>query len=390
MKKHALILLLLTLIVATFNNTAGAVPTEMVDPVSGLSSVVDKFSLWQKPAFFRGAMLNPATNYLGRPGLGPTVDITKADLVALKAAGANVVTLLYSGLYDVTAPYEWNMTNHTRLESAINWAWETGLYVVINIGSGPGRPEDSAFNVDTKDETVWYSEMEQGLWVDMWKDIATLYKDHPNVIGYDLFGEPHPEAPISQPPALPAVWYDLAKRITAAIRVIDKDTPIIVESTNYAGAGAFKSFVPTGDARTIYSFHMYEPESFTSQGLVENGTPIVYAYPGSALSDDGTVEYWDKTRMATALAPVKDFQVKNPGAPIFVGEFGCNRKILSCINYLGDAISLFEANGWHHTYFAWHVDDEFDYEKEPTETVRVPESSYMKMIKTYWAKNVYF
>jgi len=350
---------------------------------------VDKFALWTASSSFRGAMITPVSNRTGRPGLGPTLPITIEDLRALKLAGANTVMLLYPNHYGVNAPYAFNAENLANLQKTVDLAWEVGLYVVINIEDGPGRPADPAFVIDTKDETLWYSEEEQTRWVDTWMDLAFVFKDYPNVIGYDLLAEPHPESPIIQPPAPPTVWFNLAKRITTAIRAIDPLTPIIVESTLWGNPKTFPAIVPTGDTKTIYSVHMFAPSSFTAQGLVESGSPILYSYPGFMPSDDGTVEYWDKARIAKALLPVRDFQTKN-GVPIFVGEFGCNRKVVSCINHLRDSVSLFEEYGWSHTFSDWRTDDEFDYEKEPTGTERVPESSYMKMIKPNWAKNSYF
>ncbi len=350
---------------------------------------VDKFALWTASSSFRGAVTAPSSNPSRRPEFGPTIDMTIEDLRALKLAGANTVTLHYPGHFDITAPYNFNLANWNKLQDAVGWAWEVGLYVVITVDTGPGRPGDDAFDFDGKDDTVWYSEGEQALWVDMWKDLATAFKDYPNVIGYDLMKEPHPESTVILPPAPPMVWFDLAKRLTTAIRTVDTSTPIIIESTVWGHPDTFPAIVPTGDTKTIYSFHMYTPNSFTTQGLVEYGTPIVYSYPGLMPSDDGTVEYWDKARIAKALLPVREFQTKH-AVPIFVGEFGCNKKILSCINYLKDGMDLFEEYGWSHSFFAWRIDRDFDYEQEPTGTVRVPESSYMKMIKPYWAKNSYF
>ena len=47
-----------------------------------------------------------------------------------------------------------------------------------------------------------------------------------------------------------------------AIREVDAETPIILDSGFYATAWAFKVLEPVLDDKTIYSFHMYEPYSF--------------------------------------------------------------------------------------------------------------------------------
>jgi hypothetical protein len=46
-------------------------------------------------------------------------------------------------------------------------------------------------------------------------------------------------------------WNAFAAEITAAIRQVDPDTPIIVNSISWAAAAWFPALQPTGDPRTV-------------------------------------------------------------------------------------------------------------------------------------------
>jgi aryl-phospho-beta-D-glucosidase BglC (GH1 family) len=293
----------------------------------------------------------------------------------------------------VEPPYELDQEKLDYLDNAIAWSEEVGLYVILHFRNGPGKSEDTFASGEGKtDETVWYSEKEQAKWVEMWAFVARRYKNRPNIIAYNLMVEPHPEDPAKQEPADADVWTGLAKRITDAIRSVDKETPIIISSTWWSNPIGFQNLKPTGDLRTIYAFHMYEPTDFTHQSFEWAGKGNVSAlvYPGMIYSDVyEETRYWDKNLLQEFLDPVLSFQ-KKYNTPIFIGEFGCNRKVSSCVTYLDDLLSIFEDRGWSYTYFLWRDIDEFDYEKEATGNTRVTESAYMKLFKKYWSENEYF
>jgi len=349
----------------------------------------DKFAFWKQPSFFRGAAINPYGPYGEEEG---RVYVTKQDFQALRAAGANVVSLNYPGPFAAKAPYALDAEALRYLDNAVNWAGEVGLYVIIHFRNGPGKSEQTFYGEDgRKDETVWHSEVERMKWAEMWKFVAQRYKDRSHVIAYNLMVEPHPEDPARQAARGAGVWVDLAKRISTAIREKDKETPIIVSATGWANPASFSDLVPTADRRTIYSFHMYEPFEFTHQGFAWAGKEgVVLTYPGEIPSDlFETLRRWDKSVLEEVLRPVVEFQ-KQYQVPIHVGEFGCNSQVVSCRAYLDDLIAIFEKIGWSHTFWAWRTDDGFDYEKEVGGRVRVPESQYMKMFKKYWKKNRYY
>ncbi len=355
--------------------------------LSGQSQSFDKFTLWQQPSFFRGAAVHPYAPYGEEEG---RIYITKQDFQDLRKKGANVVSLNYPGPFKVSPPYEIDKDALKYLDDAIKWSEEVGLYAIIHFRNGPGKSEKTFYGEEEgkEDEIVWHSEKAKAKWVQMWQFVAQRYRDKPHIVGYNLMVEPHPEYPVKQKPLNAEVWIKLAKRITNAIRKVDKDTPIIIGATVWSNPIAFADLKPTGDERTIYSFHMYEPFDFTHQGLEWAGKGAVsVTYPGMIHSDiTEDTRYWNKTLIEEFLQPVLAFQKEN-NVPIFVGEFGCNRRVASCITYLKDLLEIFEANGFSYTYYVWNLDDDFDYQKEVSGDGRVAESQYMRLFKKYWGKN---
>ena len=128
--------------------------------------------------------------------------------------------------------------------------------------------------------------------------------------------EPHPEAEGAKPSG---VWNTLAKRITTAIREVDQQTPIIVDSAGYGYPQRFADLEPTGDAWTVYAVHMYSPRHFTHQ---KPEAPVTY--PGVVAKHVEPEENWDRKTIEKTLAPVREFERKYH-VPIFAGEFGCSR-----------------------------------------------------------------
>ena len=110
----------------------------------------------------------------------------------------------------------------------------------------------------------------------------------------------------------------LAKKITAAIREVDPETPILVNSSGWAYPQLFEALRPTGDPRTVYTVHFYDPHYYTHQKPTEKVVYPGFRVPGK---QDGP---WDKAALEARFAPVRAFQQKHH-VPIFVGEFGCAR-----------------------------------------------------------------
>ena len=200
------------------------------------SAAPDAFALWQHGAF-RGANVMQA-------------QCTVKDLRVLRAWGANLAEIPVSNVYSPAPPYEFKPENLARLDEAVRAAERAGLYVALTCREGPGRAD---FN---RSHEIWRDAAAQDAYVRMWRQIASHYHGRASIVGYDLMCEPHPDKEAGQPLG---DWNALARKITVAIRTVDERAPILVNSIGWAYPQQFEVLRLTGDPRTVYTVHFYDP-----------------------------------------------------------------------------------------------------------------------------------
>jgi hypothetical protein len=216
--------------------------------------------------------------------------------------------------------------------------------------------------------------------IEVWDKIARRYKGREVVYAYDLLNEAV-EGTIGEGLLN---WRDLATRAVKAIRAVDSGKAVVFEPSPWGGADGFDALEPLDVDRVIYSFHMYQPHSFTHQGVYDDKTGITY--PGRI---DG--EFWDKERLREAMLPAIEFQ-KAFNVQIYVGEFSVARWAPgdSGYNYLRDVVDLFEEYGWdwsYHAFREWdgwsveHGSDRDDHSRTAAPTKR------MELLLGWFARN---
>ncbi len=224
-----------------------------------------------------------------------------------------------------------------------------GLRFVIDLHSPPGG------RLKSRDMAMFYEKSYADHFIEVWKRIATRFRNNPAVWGYDLVNEP-----VQSQPA-PYDYWNLQRMAAEAIRKIDPDTPIIIESNNWTNPSTFLYLQPLQLKDVIYQVHMYQPGSFTHQRVNnqfgEKGVQQEIAYPGII----GGSRY-DREKLREILAPVRVFQQRH-GARIYVGEFSAVTWAPGAADYLRDCISLFEEYGWDWTYHAFRESPVWDLEK---------------------------
>lgn len=303
--------------------------------------------------FSESAQIAGIDNSDGRfRGVNVTLELMHEGDIRILAEewNVNLVRVLVNGmrgkadfLVDESEPYNLKSEDLKELDRFINLCERYGIRVIIDLHEFIGfqRPSISGI-LDTR---LWEDFRFHDYLISFWRQLAEHYANRGDIIyGYDLLNEPNPER---QVPGTPSDWNLLAKRITEAIREVDSEHTIIIESINYASPAAFIELKPTGDPNTIYSVHFYKPDPFTQQG--SRGRPIGVSYPGTI---DG--KYWDKNRLAAELSYVLDFQ-RRYQVPILVGEFGTTALVSSESRreYLRDVIDMFEEYGFDWSYFAF-------------------------------------
>ncbi len=301
---------------------------------SACPAVTDAMAAW-RAGTLRGAniwqgRLAPTANQFRDREVG--VPVTPADLAALRSIGADYVQLSVAGLFTEQAPYTVDPEVERLVDEFLELARGAGLHVAIAFRSGPGRNEQAlARNADAGTygpilETVWSDPAAQDAWMAMLRHAAQRYGPDPTLIGISPMMEPN--AASRYPTLGPQQFFAAAAgtiqdvnvfqaRAREAIRAVS-DVPIVVEGDGYGAVSYLRWLTPTGDDRSVYSAHFYEPFGYTHQG-----PSSALPYPGP-LPVEGRTERVDAAWIADALAPVGEYGRRH-GVPMAVTEFGAQR-----------------------------------------------------------------
>ncbi|MCP3965393.1 MAG: glycoside hydrolase family 5 protein [Lentisphaerae bacterium] len=273
-----------------------------------------------------------------------------------------------------------NKADLAVLEKVLDDAMTAKVKVVLTFLDIPGH-RWSQHNGGKPDRRIWQSFEEQKQAIQFFTDIASALRYHPALVGINPINEPCPELcgikfndwytddyqqwteKIKGTPQDLNLFYD---KLVRSIRKVAPDMPVILDSGFFATPWAFKILRPVSDENTYYSFHVYEPCSFTFQR-----PKAKYSYPGIApfgqleKGDNGV--NWDRKSLENVLLkPVIDWQRRYgiPSKKIIAGEFGVFRTAVGADKYLSDLISLFNHYGWHWAFYSFREDswDKMDYE----------------------------
>jgi hypothetical protein len=262
-----------------------------------------------------------------------------------------------------------------QLKRVLDWAEKHRVKVVLTPLSLPGSRWRQN-NGGKFDKRMWQDERYHAIAARFWRELAEAVKDHPAVVGYDILNEPAPERAMELGDEFRA---DLAafyakhngtaadvnrfnRTVLAAIREVDRRTPVIVESSFFGFPGSMPFLDRLDDPGVIYSFHAYAPWKLVN--FKQNGGK--YAYPGDVPVDDAVTRRWDRSAIAGQFDAVSAWVAKNgvPANRILVGEFGCDRRIKGCAQLFADTLAEVNARQWHWAFYAFREDewDAMDYE----------------------------
>ncbi len=200
-----------------------------------------------------------------------------------------------------------------RAMKTARWSWEQGI--------------QNVFNTDEK----WVPDV-----CGHFRTLAEQCKDlPPDAVAYDLLNEPETRQP--------RAYNALIRKVTAAIREVDKTHLIYVETMPPWGPGAspfpqgaFESLEATGDPLTVYSFHDYE-----------------YRLPLRWPNDEHDVR-----DILKRWIPAFRFAIDHRCA-IHLGEFGGFEQTKQsvydnacAVTLMTDYLRIFDQFGWHWHYYA--------------------------------------
>lgn len=174
--------------------------------------------------------------------------ITREDIALLHRAGFNAIRVpLHYSLF------EGDNDGFKLLDRLIAWSRAEGLYVVLDLHAAPGG--QTGANIDDSAGYPWLyrSPQEQEHLIEIWRRLATHYRDEPAVLGYDLLNEPIP--PFPKLALLNSSLEPLYKKLSAEIRKVDAHHILFLGGAQWDGN--FSVFGKPFDANVVYTFHKY-------------------------------------------------------------------------------------------------------------------------------------
>lgn len=273
--------------------------------------------------------------------MAPGRRMSEDDLKTLHRWGANLVRAQITRNWgaintelDLAEYKQWLDAKLDDLEKTMELARKYGIKFVIDLHSPPGG------KIDARNMRMFFERKYADAFIDCWKKIATRFKDNPQIYAYDLVNEPVQAIPSE------CDYWELQRRAAEAVRAIDPDTPIMIESNESDRPQTYVYLSPIRMDNVIYKVHMYFPLAYTHQRLRGEKDPV-FGYPGMI---EG--EMWNRDKIKETLQPVRDFQLRHK-CKIYVGEFSAVVWAPGADQYIRDCISVFEEYGWDWTFHAF-------------------------------------
>lgn len=269
-----------------------------------------------------------------------------------------------------------NETDFTLLEKILDTAHQHNIKIVLVMFSLPGC-RWRQLNNDIDDFRLWQQDEFQQQAFSFWQQLALRLKDHPAIVGYNPLNEPHPgkmaghEDPgtdflewLKNGKDTPADLNRFNRLMVQAIREVDPETPIILDSYFYADATGLPFTEPVADSRTLYAFHNIAPWVFAAFRINKGR----FSYPDKMPEGQNAVDVpWTLKNLAERVTPVLNFASKYniPSSRIIASEFWCDRRVSGCREYMADAIKIYNGHGWHWAFYDFRSDGDWgglDYE----------------------------
>lgn len=287
---------------------------------------------------------------------------TEKDFHDLKSLGFDAVRLPvdFKNHVGLSPDYVINDYLLECIDKAVNWAENTGMYIVIDNHSYLGESFPNEGPAVLKK---------------VFAQLADRYKDRSDKVMYELFNEPN-ENDLS----LKLLWGILQPSLIDIIRSVDRKHTIIVSGfgssiENLEDIAGFRS----RDSNLIYTFHFYTPSLFTHQGADWGGSPMQYLsgpvpFPYDAdkmppkpsefvgsYNEKDYDEYPSRGNVAyirERLQVAVDF-ADTYGVPVYCGEWGVLNRLASQEDYCcyHQAVKeIMEENGIAWTLWAYRDD----------------------------------
>lgn len=183
--------------------------------------------------------------------------VTEADIRRLAGLGFNCVRpaldarrFLTEGKHAVYVEEGFNL-----LDNLVRWCRKYHVYVIIDMHAAPGGQTGANIDDSIDDQPALFMDpSNQDRLVRLWVKIAKRYRNEPYVAAYDLLNEPLPRRTGAEAKYGKRLE-PLYRRITRAIRQVDRNHMITVEGADWAND--WSVFSKPFDSNMFYQFHYY-------------------------------------------------------------------------------------------------------------------------------------
>ena len=179
--------------------------------------------------------------------------IAEADIKAIAEAGFDHVRLPINSRIIMNDDGSLIEAGFLLIDRLIRWCEQHNLWVLLDLHGAPGG--QTGTNIDDSPNQLPELFMEsryRDQTIDLWKAIASRYKDETVVLGYDLLNEPLPnEWQYKYMEELKELYIDL----TAAVRSIDANHLLMYEGAHWATNWSL--FTEAWDTNSALQFHRY-------------------------------------------------------------------------------------------------------------------------------------
>lgn len=152
----------------------------------------------------------------------------------------------------------WKETGFKLIDSCLDWCEEFGIYVFLDLHGAPGG--QTGANIDDSVDDLPRLFIDSDSWhkgIELWKQLATRYKDRWIVAGYDLLNEPIRPAygNLKKCDYLLPKLVQFYEEAISEIRLIDKKHMISIEGHHWATDTSV--FYKKYDENMVIHFHRY-------------------------------------------------------------------------------------------------------------------------------------
>jgi endoglucanase len=225
-----------------------------------------------------------------------------------------------------------------KLVEAVDMILAADLAVVIDVHA-LGTPSEKKYDKDLHDGANEEAKKLEAAFVENWGALAAALADKDaGRVFFEILNEPVYDK-------REARWYEIQTKVAAAIRAKAPNHTIIATGTQWGSLSGLIELKPLPDANVVYSFHFYEPMTFTHQGATwgsDNwkhlksvpypGTPEAVSAVLDGIKDPaakGEVKWygdqgWNTDKIGKRIGKAAAW-AKEHGVSVWCGEFGAIR-----------------------------------------------------------------